>query len=278
MSSPPAKSVRSMAYRAGVPGLNKALREEDLEKSRNMYSFTITMESSTTATNLPSYNQLPDDSQQPEIRESHIHDLATLFVRNRADTVFGIHLAHAHFTVPDKTVLLGVNHETPRCRWANATTFKAINLNNVHGHIFVLTDDGFHPYEYQAGPAPDLSQVDDRFLTELADFLNAYNLTTLVGLQVIDPFPGDMFELILPEGTIMLDASSVDGCVSTRKTGWKFEVENGEPRVCKSNETHARHSNGHDVFNAGAPYPKLEAFEDVKHALEQQSILRLYVV
>ncbi len=62
------------------------------------------------------------------------------------------------------------------------------------------------------------------------------------------------------------------------RRGWKFEVENGEPRVCKSNETHARHANRHDdVFNAGAPHPKLEAFEDVKHALEQQRILRLYV-
>lgn len=38
--SPPAKSVQSMD-RAGVPGLNKAPKEEDLEKSRNMYSITI---------------------------------------------------------------------------------------------------------------------------------------------------------------------------------------------------------------------------------------------
>lgn len=273
MSSPPAKSVRSMAYRAGVPGLNKALREEDLEKSRNMYSFTITMESSTTATNLPSYNQLPDDSQQPEIRESHIHDLATLFVRNRADTVFGIHLAHAHFTVPDKTVLLGVNHETPRCRWANATTFKAINLNNVHGHIFVLTDDGFHPYEYQAGPAPALSQVDDAFLVELAEFLRRNKLETLVGLQIIDSHPSQMLELVLPEGTVMLDVSNVNGCVPTRQTGWKFEVENGELRGCKANESHAQNGTEHKVFNEGAPYPRMETLQDLKNVLAKAGIL-----
>lgn len=273
MSSPPAKSVRSMAYRAGVPGLDKALREEDLEKSRNMYSFTITMESSTTATNLPSYNQLPDDSQQPEIRESHIHDLATLFVRNRADTVFGIHLAHAHFTVPDKTVLLGVNHETPRCRWANATTFKAINLNNVHGHIFVLTDDGFHPYEYQAGPAPALSQVDDAFLVELAEFLRRNKLETLVGLQIIDSHPSQMLELVLPEGTVMLDVSNVNGCVPTRQTGWKFEVENGELRGCKANESHAQNGTEHKVFNEGAPYPRMETLQDLKNVLEKAGIL-----
>lgn len=262
-----------MAYRAGVPGLNKALREEDLEKSRNMYSFTITMESSTTATNLPSYNQLPDDSQQPEIRESHIQDLATLFVRNRADTVFGIHLAHAHFTVPDKTVLLGVNHETPRCRWANATTFKAINLNNVHGHIFVLTDDGFHPYEYQAGPAPALSQVDDAFLVELAEFLRRNKLETLIGLQIIDSHPSQMLELVLPEGTVMLDVSNVNGCVPTRQTGWKFEVENGELRGCKVNESHAQNGTEHKVFNEGAPYPRMETLQDLKNVLAKAGIL-----
>jgi hypothetical protein len=145
----------------------------------------------------------------------------------------------------------------------------------VHGHIFVLTDQGFHPYEYQAGPVPDLSQVGDAFLPELADFLSRNKLETLVGLQIIDPHPSRMLELVLPLGTVMLDASNVNGCVPTRQTGWKFDVENGEPRVCKSNETHARHANGHDVFNAGAPQPKLETFQDVKHALVRENILCL---
>ncbi len=262
-----------MAYGAGVPGLNKALREEDLEKSRNMYSITITMESSTTATDLPSYNRLPDDSQQPEIHESHIHDLAALFVRNRADRVFGIHLAHAHFAVPDKTVLLGVNHETPRCRWANATAFQAIDLNNVHGHVFVLTDHGFHPYEYQAGPAPDLSQVDDAFLVEFAGFLSRNKLETLVGLQIIDPHPSHMLELVLPQGTVMLDVSNVSGCVLTRQTGWKFEVENGELRGCLANESHAQTGTEHKVFNEGAPYPRMETLQDLEDVLAKAGIL-----
>lgn len=272
MSSPPAKSVRSMAYRAGVPGLNKALTVEDLEKSRNMYSITISMELSIPVTNLPSYNQLLDDSQQPEIHE-YIHDLATIFARNRAYTVFGIHLAHAHFTLPDKKVLVGVNHETPRCRWANATTFKAINLDNVHGHIFVLTNDGFHPYEYQAGPAPALSQVDVAFLVELAEFLRRNKLETLIGLQIIDPHPSQMLELVLPQGTVMLDVSNVNGCVPTRQTGWKFEVENGELRGCKANESHAQNGTEHKVFNEGAPYPKMETLQDLKNVLAKAGIL-----
>jgi len=229
---------------------------------------------STAGTNLPiSYNRLPDDSQQPKIRESHIRDLAALFVRNHADGIFGIHLAHAHFAVPAETVLLGVNHGTPRCRWAKATAFQAIDLSNVHGHIFILTDYGFHPYEYQAGPAPDLSQFDDAFFAELAEFLSKNNLETLVGLQIINPHPSHMLELVLPQGTVMLDVSNVNGCVPSRQTGWKFEVENGEPRVCQANEMHAQTRTGHEVYNKGDPHPRLETIQDLEHALAKAGIL-----
>ncbi|KAK4171122.1 hypothetical protein QBC36DRAFT_391307 [Triangularia setosa] len=181
-----AESVPSMAYRVGVPGLNKALNEEDLEKSRNIYN----------------------DSQQPEICKSHIHDLATLFVQNRAHSVFGIHLVHAHFTVTDKTVLLGVDHETPRCRWAKATAFQAIDLSNVHGHIFVLTDHGFPPYQYQTGPVPDLSHVEGAFFAELAHPSTDLRgwLPSLLGF--VDQLENFIHELYLSELPIELPSSN----------------------------------------------------------------------
>jgi len=238
-----------------VPGLNKALRIQDLEESCNLY------------------NVLPTDLQQPEIHESHIHNLAAIFVRNRAERVLGIHLAHGHFAIPDNTTLLGVNYEKPYCRWARPTAIRTVDLSNVHGHIFVLTNYNFHAYEYQTGPLPDLSGVDSAFFLELAEYLITNKLSKLVGLQVIDPNPTHMLELILPEATIMLDVSVLNGCVPTRQTGWKFESEDGEPRVCKSNETHGQHANGHDVYNEGAPYPKLETFQDVKNALLMENIL-----
>jgi len=147
-----------------------------------------------------------------------------------------------------------------------------MNLCNIHGHIFVLTSHGFHPYEYQAGPGPDLSGVDNAFLPELADYLNTNNLSTIFGLQVIDQNPTNMLELILPKGTVMLEVSNLKGCVPTRQTGWKFEVENGEPRVCTALESHGTHENGHKTYNEGAPHPKLDTFQDVKNALVKARI------
>lgn len=220
-----------------------------------------------------SYNALPDDSQQPEIHESHIHNLAALFVRNRAEKILGIHLAHGHFPVPENTAMLGVNYDKPYCRWARPTTIRSVDLSNVHGHIFVLTEHGFHPYEYQTGVLPDLSGLNSTFLPELADYLRTNRLSTLIGLQVIDQNPAHMLELVLPKGTIMADISTLNGCVPTRQTGWKFELKNGEPCVCKSNESHGRHANGHDVFNAGAPHPKLQTFQDVRSALIAENLL-----
>lgn len=182
-------------------------------------------------------------------------------------------MVHAHFTIPESTVLLGINHDIPRCRWATATTTQTIDLSNVHGHIFVLTDHGFHPYEYQTGPVPDLSQVDSTFLPELAQFLRNNNLAMLVGLQVIDPHPSRMLELVLPQGTVMLEASDLNGWVSTRQTGWKFETKNGQPRVCQANETHGQTRTGHEVYNKGDAHPRLETFQDLKYALAEAGIL-----
>jgi hypothetical protein len=148
-----------------------------------------------------------------------------------------------------------------------------VDLSNVHGHIFILTEHGFHPYEYQAGPLPDLSGINSAFLSEFAEYLVANKLSEFVGLQVIDPTPGYMLELVLPQGTVMLDIASLRGCVPTRQTGWKFEAEDGEPRVCTTAETHARHAAGHDIFNKGAAHPKLDNYEDVRNALVKVGIL-----
>ncbi|KAK8925044.1 hypothetical protein H634G_05658 [Metarhizium anisopliae BRIP 53293] len=244
-----------MAKGAGIPGLDKALTEEDLEESRNIY------------------NNLPDDAKQPEIQEYHILDLAALFVRNRAHNIFGIHLVHAHFTIPTRTVLLGANYDRPRCRWARTTPIPDMDLSDIHGHIFVLRDNGFRPYEYQTGPAPDLSQIDDMFLHDLSDYLYANNLSSFIGLQIVDENPANMLELILPQATVMLCASDLNGCISTRQTGWRFETELGQPRVCQANESHGQRATTHEIYNKGDAHPRMETYEDLKDALLKIGII-----
>lgn len=66
--------------------------------------------------------------------------------------------------------------------------------------------------------APDLSGIDCNFLPELANYLIEKNLSTLLGLQVIDIDQNDseMLELILPKSTIMLSTTDLHHCQPTR--------------------------------------------------------------
>lgn len=46
-----------------------------------------------------------------------------------------------------------------------------------------------------------------------------------------------MSELILDEGTVMLDLSVVKGCTPFRIIGWRFEADERNSRVRQANET-----------------------------------------
>jgi hypothetical protein len=83
-----------------------------------------------------------------------------------------------------------------------------------------------------------------------------------------------MWELILNQGTVMLDAAVVRGCLLTWITGWRFEARDRQPRVCQANESHAEMTSGnHKVFNARKPQPKLSNVDDLKKALVNMDVL-----
>lgn len=216
-----------------------------------------------------------DDSEQPPVDDEHVQNLAAIFVRHNAQSVLGVHLIHGHFSIPSDTVLLGANFEEPKGRWTKVTQIKTIDPAAVHGHIFVFGKDGFCAYEYQDGPLPDLSTVSEGFLRDFVDYLIANDLTDLIGLQVLSECgEQNMYELILDDGTVMLQAGATKNCEPSRVTGWTFEAGPGGPRVCQSNETHSKMTSGnHKVFNAGKPHPKLENINDLKAALAEAGVL-----
>ncbi|KAH8648115.1 hypothetical protein BGZ61DRAFT_376512, partial [Ilyonectria robusta] len=188
---------------------------------------------------------------------------------------WSIHLIHGHFKIPDGTVLLGSNFEEPRGRWAKVTLIEEIDHSTVHGHIFAYGKDGLCAYEYQEAPMPDLSSVGKGFLDDLVDYLTKHSITGLIGLQVLGECNGhSISELILDQGTVMLDLSVVKGCIPTRITGWKFEKVDGNPRIYQSNERHAEITSGnHKIFNTGKPLPKLDNVNNLKSALIKAGIL-----
>ncbi|KAE8348271.1 hypothetical protein BDV28DRAFT_161496 [Aspergillus coremiiformis] len=206
------------------------------------------------------YNTLLDDSDQPPVADEHITNLVEIFVRHNAQNVLGIHLIHGHFRIPESTT--------------KVTDIDKIDHSRVHGHIYALTKDGLCAYELQDGPLPDLSGVGPGFLDEFIDYIVKNNLASLIGLQVLGCLDDSMSELILDQGTVMLETTYVKNTVPTRITGWKFEATDGRPRVCSANETHAVMTSGnHKVFNAGKPLPKLETVDDLKDSLAIAGVL-----
>ncbi len=92
---------------------------------------------------------------------------------------------------------------------------------------------------------PDLSAINKAFFPELALYFARNNLSSLLRLQVrLEGVPKRMFELILDQGTIMLDETAIYSCSASRQTRWMFELKGGEPRVCATNEAHAKKTSG----------------------------------
>ncbi|KAK6860990.1 hypothetical protein PG995_004626 [Apiospora arundinis] len=195
----------------------------------------------------------PSDGEQPDI-EGHMNDLAELFVKYQADKVFGIHLAHGHFAIRDQTVLIG-NEPPEGGRWTVPTAIDS-DPTNIHGHVFILTDTGFHPYEYQAGCLPDLANVDVKFLPTLANFIERNGLHNVVALEVLDGPQKDMMEIVFSNATLMINQSRLQNMTPVRQTGWAFTAENGNVRVRQDGkEHHAAGPKGHVYVTTPRDYP-----------------------
>ncbi|KAJ5989710.1 hypothetical protein N7481_004920 [Penicillium waksmanii] len=109
------------------------------------------------------YNTLLDDSDQPRVADEHIKNLAEIFVRHNAQNVLGIYLIYGYFKIPESTVMLGTNFESPSLRWTKVTDIDKINHS-------------------RDGPLPDLSGVGPGFLDEFIDYIVKNNLASLIGL------------------------------------------------------------------------------------------------
>lgn len=166
------------------------------------------------------------------------------------------------------------------CRWTQPLLMDLVIENageqGVHGHIWIDTGHGFHPYEYQFGPMPDLSGVNDNLLTEFADYLRDHRLRNLIALEILIRPLSTVYEIPLdgPFGTFTAERSRIQGCNPTRQTGWRIEEVDGKPRTtCAS--YHAPHSTGHqDIPPPTPPSSDLNEIATVKALLESRDTLR----
>ena len=250
-------------------GLGPPTRE-DLEESRNMlvpgfqYSFILTPSS---------YNNFPEDSEQPIIGAGDLRILAGIFVRHNAQHHFGIHLLHKHHEIDHGKVLVRQNHNQPRCSWTITAEIQALDPSEVYGYILVLRVDGLYPSEFQKGHAP-VSTIASEFSSELVEFIRTKNWENVIGLEILDQSPPlEMTEFEIGNGTIMVDSLLVKGCNPYRHTGWRFEDVDGTPRVCDDGRTaHGKGPDGNHI-TAVTKLKEWGSFEHVQKILRENGLL-----
>jgi len=219
------------------------------------------------------YNQLKDDSGQPEVNAGHLQSLAELFTRHNAQDVFGVHLVHGHFQIGQDTIMLGVDLGTDsRGYWTQPTKYADVDRDNVHGHIYVLSSEShFVAYEYREGPAMDTAkQVHSSFFSQLAQHLVQNELAGVLGLQILDRQAAcseTMLEFVLGEqGTAILREQDVNHGGIHRVTGWSFRQNKDGIVSVSGGESHAKTTRGtHQVFTGGMPLPTVEAVRNFLH-------------
>ncbi|CAJ2509507.1 Uu.00g145330.m01.CDS01 [Anthostomella pinea] len=96
----------------------------------------------------------------PDVAHETLVQLAKLFIRYEAQELYGLHLIHGHSQAPEGTVMVGTctDHDGKPLCWTKIILVSTID-RPVHGHIYRLQSERFHPYEYREG------ELDSRFLS-----------------------------------------------------------------------------------------------------------------
>lgn len=197
-----------------------------------------------------SYNLLPDDSDQPPVSEKHLASLSAIIQAFQVENKFGIHLVHGHLRVEDGNVMFGKAMSNVAGCWTRPTSISSLELDKLHGHIYVMRKDGqFEAYEYREGPPEPMSETDNAFVVAMQAYIAAFKLAGIFGLQVLAGGGSDkkMCELIINDhdGTVMMDEDVVPGTTPRRVTGWAVVKTPGGG----GNDVHTEMKNGnHKIF------------------------------
>ncbi|KAM0513231.1 hypothetical protein ACHAPE_008079 [Trichoderma viride] len=198
------------------------------------------------------YNLLPDDGDQPDVQQVHLQELASLLERFHVQNKFGIHLIHGHLQLDVDSVMFGTNLKSIRGCWTKPTSIDKIKPAEVHGHIFRLMASGnMQAYEYREGPIASLDNVNPVFFEELVKYLQANDLTDLLGLEVLtEEVPEMMCEFVLENnGTVMLDSRDLKSWTPFRTTGFVYKPGMVDLQGSQSHAKTVRHT--HQVLIGG---------------------------
>lgn len=198
--------------------------------------------------------------------------------RYNLEGTFQVHLIHRHDKIGQGQLRVEFGLKTISGSWTKPIAIEHLDLNEIHGNVFMLLPDKrFISYEFREGPPPaSLANIDICFLRELAAYLSANELTKLIGLEVHDGRQEmGMVEFEMNGGgTVLVPGSKAMYSSLDRATGWTLGKNKGptEPDGQPQPGTHwaVTTKNTHKVFVDGVE-PKSE--EELMAGLVAEGIL-----
>ncbi|KAK3371911.1 hypothetical protein B0H63DRAFT_563432 [Podospora didyma] len=211
------------------------------------------------------YNKLPDDCERPDFADQHLRELGQLFARHGVAPKFGLQLIHGHFGIAADKFMMGKAIQGDLGCWTKPTSIQDIDLANVHGHIFAVSD---------SHKLVSLMNI-VKALPLLLRQRMAYSSETIP--------PGDeysgkqMLEFILgpSQGTFMLHEDKANHGGIYRTTGWRVRFEAGIASFSSGNaDSHSATKRGtHPVFQ-GKGEPDIPDDSILRKWLESEGLLR----
>lgn len=191
---------------------------------------------------------LPDDAAQPLVSDEHLAALSDIIQAFKVEKKFGIHLVHGHLQVADGKAMVGTAMTQMAGCWTRPTSISDLDLNALHGHIYVMDAKGhFQPYEFRSGAPPPMTAADNGFVTALQAYLVSSGLTGVLGLEVLTADSDEMMsEIVLSDGygTVMMAEPPVLGSQPYRVTGWCTVETGGGVRELRGGAQHLKMKNG----------------------------------
>ncbi|RPB02465.1 hypothetical protein L873DRAFT_1802436 [Choiromyces venosus 120613-1] len=204
------------------------------------------------------FNSIAAFEHQNTILDNNtLHKIAEIFVRHDMHHNFGAGILHRHQTLNDGQVMV----HTKRTNEIDVCEIKTIDEitgeDLMPNSLFLNRQQKFQAFEYDIGR--QAFQVDEKFASELRDFLVANGLKERIAIipnPAMDGGLGDSIELMLPNGsgTIRIplksaDPEMLDKATDGITTGWSFTCNDQGIIECNGGTTCATMVNNmHKVF------------------------------
>ncbi|RKK10831.1 hypothetical protein BFJ65_g14826 [Fusarium oxysporum f. sp. cepae] len=210
-----------------IPGLQRTLTTHDLEKARQQYDFPSFIRNA--VADVCSHNNLPEDDILLKVVEKirkHLPQLRLLFQKFGVVNLFGVHVPHRHFTVPDRFHLVGQTEARDESLYLTRLMDDTFNPSEVCGRKFVYDPQrGWCPHEFHYGPMPDIRNVDPEFFLRFTEYLVTNELTSILGLMYLpqELLLYDMIEFVLSNCALLLVQAASTRITDDRvTTSWNF--------------------------------------------------------